>query len=250
MSSGGTYMEELLLGSFLSAMATGAGALPILFFKAVTHRWRDILLAFTAGIMMAAATFGLIPQALESDSFLIVCMGVLTGMLVLTVLESIVPHIDLEHTRINIAMDTQALLILSAITLHNIPEGLSVGVSYSSEQAGLGGLIAFAIGLQNAPEGFLVALFLINQKVSRLKAFFLATMTGAVEIVAAVLGYSLSGIVDGLVPYGLSFAAGAMLFIVYKELIPESHGDGHARSATFSFIVGLLVMIGLTDWLK
>ena len=144
-------------------------------------------------------------------------------------------------------MDSQALLILSAITLHNIPEGLSVGVSYSSEQTGLGGLVAFAIGLQNAPEGFLVALFLINQQVSRLKAFLLATMTGAVEIVSALIGYYLTSIVGGLVPYGLSFAAGAMLYIVYKELIPESHGDGHARSATFSFIIGLLVMIGMVQ---
>ncbi|MGG4452736.1 ZIP family metal transporter [Brevibacillus porteri] len=240
-------MEQLLIGSFLSAMATGVGALPILFFKSVSHRWRDILLAFTAGIMVAASTFSLIPQALQSAPFIIVCLGVLTGTLLLTVLESIVPHIDLEHTRINISMDSQSLLILSAITLHNIPEGLSVGVSYSSEQSGLGGLISFAIGLQNAPEGFLVALFLINQRVSRLKAFILATMTGVVEIVSGICGYYMTSVVQGLVPYGLSFAAGAMLFIVYKELIPESHGDGHARSATFSFILGLLVMIGLVQ---
>lgn len=243
-------MEDLLMGSILSAMATGVGALPILFFRTVTHRWRDILLAFTAGIMMAAATFSLIPQALSKDSFLIVCLGVLTGMLVLTLLESIIPHIDLEHSHMNLSMDTQAILVLSAITLHNIPEGLSVGVSYSGDQNELGGLIAFAIGLQNAPEGFLVALFLINQRVSRLKAFFLATMTGSVEVVSAISGYYLSNVVDGLVPYGLSFAAGAMLFIVYKELIPESHGDGHAGAATLSFITGLLVMIGLTEWLK
>ncbi|GED67850.1 ZIP family metal transporter [Brevibacillus reuszeri] len=241
-------MEQLLMGSFLSAIATGAGALPILFFKTVTHRWRDILLAFTAGIMVAAATFSLIPQAMNNAPFQIVCLGVLTGTVTLTLLESIIPHIDLEHTRVNISMDSQALLILSAITLHNIPEGLSVGVSYSSEQPSLGGLIAFAIGLQNVPEGFLVALFLINQKVSKHKAFLLATLTGSVEIVSAIIGYSLTGVVEGLVPYGLSFAAGAMLFIVYKELIPESHGDGHARSATFSFIIGLLVMIGMIQW--
>ena len=241
-------MEQLLIGSLLSALATGAGALPILFFRTVTHRWRDILLAFTAGIMMAAAMISLIPQALESASFPVVAIGVLTGMAVLTVVESAVPHIDLEHTRINVTMDGQALLILSAITLHNIPEGLSVGVSYSSEQPGLGGMIAFAIGLQNAPEGFLVALFLINQQVGRFTSFILATLTGAVEVVAAVAGYHLTALVNGLVPFGLSFAAGAMLFIVYKELIPESHGDGHARSATFSFIIGLLVMVGLIQW--
>jgi len=241
-------MEQVLVGSVLSALATGAGALPILFWKTVTHRWRDILLAFTAGIMVAASTFSLIPQALDASPLLIVCLGVLTGTTVLTLLESVIPHIDLEHSRMNISMDTQSLLILSAITLHNIPEGLSVGVSYASEETGLGGLIAFAIGLQNAPEGFLVALFLINQQVSRWKAFLLATLTGCVEIVSALIGNYLTTFVAGLVPYGLSFAAGAMLFIVYKELIPESHGDGHARSATFSFIIGLLVMVCLIRW--
>jgi ZIP family zinc transporter len=241
-------MEQVVVGSLLSAMSTGLGALPILFFKSVTHRWRDILLAFTAGIMVAACTFSLIPQALSHSNLFTVCVGVLAGTITLTLLESAIPHIDLEHSRSNVSMDTQSLLILTAITLHNIPEGLSVGVSYSSDHTGLGGLIAFAIGLQNMPEGFLVALFLMNQQVSRLKAFLLATMTGSIEIVSALVGNFLTAFVKGVVPYGLSFAAGAMLFIVYKELIPESHGDGHERSATFSFIVGLLAMVCLIQW--
>lgn len=239
---------EVYIGSFLSAMATGVGALPILFFKEVTHRWRDILLALTAGVMMAAATFSLIPEALALSNLFVLCFGVLLGTVSLTILEKYIPHIDLEHTRFNIAMDQKAILILAAITLHNLPEGLSVGVSYASGQEELGGLIAFAIGIQNAPEGFLIALFLINQKVSRWKAFLLASLTGAVEIVTAIIGFHLTSYVSGLVPYGLSFAAGAMLFIVYKELIPESHGDGHEKAATFSFIIGLLIMVSLVQW--
>ncbi|GAX91290.1 ZIP family metal transporter [Effusibacillus lacus] len=152
-------MQGVIIGSMLSALATGAGALPVLFFRDVTHRWRDILLALTAGIMVAASTFSLIPPALEVSNLVVVCFGVLLGTFVLMLLERAVPHIDLEHTRMNISMDTQSTLILAAITLHNLPEGLSVGVSYGSEQTGLGGLIALAIGFQNAPEGFLVALF-------------------------------------------------------------------------------------------
>jgi zinc transporter, ZIP family len=139
------------------------------------------------------------------------------------------------------------MLIIAAITLHNIPEGLSVGVSYSVEQSDTGNLIAFAIGLQNAPEGFLVALFLVNQKINRFKAFIIATLTGAIEIVTGLLGFYLTTYVDFLVPYGLAFAAGAMLFIIYKELIPESHGDGNERKATYSFIIGILFMIMLID---
>ncbi|MRX73851.1 ZIP family metal transporter [Bacillus lacus] len=241
-------MTEVLLGSILSALATGLGAIPILFLKgSITHRWRDILLAFTAGIMMTAAMRGLIPEALQAGGIFEVIAGLFLGVLILTMLEKTIPHIDLEHSRVGIQFDEKALLIIAAITLHNIPEGLSVGVSYASEAQETGNLIAFAIGLQNAPEGFLVALFLINQNIGRLKAFIIATLTGAIEIVASLLGYYLTSFIEVLVPYGLSFAAGAMLFIIYKELIPESHGDGNERIATYSFIVGIAFMFILLE---
>jgi ZIP family zinc transporter len=138
-------------------------------------------------------------------------------------------------------------LILSAITLHNIPEGLSVGVSYASGASDTGNLIALAIGFQNAPEGLLVALFLVNQNISRIRAFILATLTGTIEIVTSFIGFYLTSFVKNLVPYGIAFAAGAMLFIIYKELIPESHGDGNERTSTYSFIFGLLFMILLIE---
>ncbi|RBW67949.1 ZIP family metal transporter [Bacillus taeanensis] len=236
-------MQEAIIGSVLSAMATGLGAVPILFFKGVTHRWRDILLAYTAGIMMAASTFSLIPEALGSSNLYVLTVGLLLGTFVLNFLEKYIPHIDLEHTKYNLKIEQKAILIITAITLHNLPEGLSVGVSYASGDDSLGGLIAFAIGLQNAPEGFLVALFLVNQNISKWKALLIATLTGTVEIFTALIGYLLSASVDGLVPYGLSFAAGAMLFIIYKELIPESHGDGNERYSTYAFILGLITML-------
>lgn len=240
-------MTEVIIGSTLSALATGFGALPILFLQNVTHRWRDILLAFTAGIMMAASTMSLIPEALSSGGLLALTIGLGLGVFTLTTLEKKIPHIDLEHsTKHKIQVDQKAMLIIIAITLHNLPEGLSVGVSYASESGGeLGNLIALAIGLQNAPEGFLVALFLVTQKMNKYLALFIAFLTGAVEIITSLLGYFLTAYISNLVPYGLSFAAGAMLFIIYKELIPESHGDGNERGATYSFILGLLFMIML-----
>lgn len=240
-------MGEFLVASILSALATGIGALPVLFFQKATHRWRDILLAFTAGVMVAAATFELIPEALEMSNILIMSIGVLLGVLVLTMLERTIPHIDLSHNRQMINFDQKSILIIAAITLHNLPEGLSVGVSYGSGVEGLGPVIAIAIGLQNAPEGLLIALFLVQQQVSKWKAFILATLTGAVEIVTAIIGFFLTAYVSGIVPLGLAFAAGSMLYIVYKEIIPESHGDGHALSATYSFVFGLLAMIFLTS---
>lgn len=235
--------KSMLLGSIISAMSTGLGAIPILFMKKATHRFRDVLLALTAGIMMAASTFSLIPEALKIRGMGPVIMGVIIGLIVLSVLEKYIPHVDLKHGSKQI--DQKTILIVAAMTLHNLPEGLSVGVSYASQTQELGGLIAFAIGLQNAPEGFLVALFLVNSNLSKWKALLIATLTGSVEIVTAILGYSLTNIVQGLVPYGLSFAAGAMFYIIYKELIPESHGDGHEKSATYSFVAGLLIMLFL-----
>ncbi|MGM9923259.1 MAG: ZIP family metal transporter [Bacillus sp. (in: firmicutes)] len=238
-------MANMLLGSMLSALSTGIGAFIILFVSnSLTHRLKDMLLAFTAGIMMAASMLGLIPEALAQGGYLPLCIGIYCGVVTLTALEQSIPHIDLGHAPRDIQFDSKALLIISAITLHNIPEGLSVGVSYAASiDDDTGNLIAFAIGLQNAPEGFLVALFLLNQRVSKWKAFMIATLTGSVEVITALLGFYLTSYVENLVPFGLAFAAGAMLYIIYKELIPESHGDGNERAATHSFIAGLLVMI-------
>lgn len=241
-------MNEVYIGSFLSAMSTGLGAIPILFLqKTIKHRGRDLLLAFSAGIMMAASMRGLIPESLAYGTIGSMCVGLFLGVIVLTILEKNIPHIELGHTKKGLQFDEKALLIISAITLHNLPEGLSVGVSYASETQELGHLIALAIGLQNAPEGFLVALFLINQNISRLKAFIIATLTGAIEIVTSFIGFYLTTFVESLLSYGLAFAAGAMLFIIYKELIPESHGDGHELTSTYSFIVGILFMLIITE---
>ncbi|OZT12486.1 ZIP family metal transporter [Priestia aryabhattai] len=242
-------MTDVLIGSILSALSTGLGAVPILFMnQAITHRWKDVLLAFTAGIMMAASTMSLIPESLASGNFYSLAIGLLLGVMTLTILEQNIPHIDLEHSKTGIQFDEKALLIIAAITLHNLPEGLSVGVSYASDTENTGNLIALAIGLQNAPEGLLVALFLVQQNISKLKAFLIATLTGSVEIITSLLGFYLTNFVESLVSYGLAFAAGAMLFIIYKELIPESHGDGNERFATYSFIIGLLFMVFLINF--
>ncbi|MCP8616024.1 ZIP family metal transporter [Salirhabdus salicampi] len=243
-------MTSVLLGSTLSALATGLGALPILFMKNVTHKWRDILLAFAAGIMMAASLLSLIPESLASGNFIQLAIGIFLGVLVLTILETNMPHIHVEDASKKIEIDQKAMLVVAAITLHNIPEGLSVGVSYAGGEEQLGNLVALAIGLQNAPEGFLVALFLVNQNINRFVALGIATLTGAIEVVTALGGFALTNIFASLVPYGLAFAAGAMLFIIYKELIPESHGDGYERQATYSFIVGILFMVLLIHYFE
>ncbi|PLR78499.1 ZIP family metal transporter [Bacillus sp. V3-13] len=179
----------------------------------------------------------------------VLTFGILLGIVALTFLEMSLPHIEVDHTP-HSSQQARPLLLIAAMAIHNIPEGISVGVSYASQYDGLGSLVSFSIGLQNIPEGFLVCLFLVANQIPKLAAFLYTAFTGAIELVSSFIGLQLTDQYLNDVPYGLAFAAGAMLFVVYKELIPESHGDGNERSATFSFVIGLLTMIFITDWSK
>ena len=234
----------------LSSLCTGLGAIPVLLIKNVSHKGKDTLLAYTAGIMVAASAYGLIPSALKLSNITVLVIGILIGTFVLTLLESLIPHVDLEHSRKPVNNTRGVILFLVAMSLHNLPEGLSVGISNVRNGQELGALVAFAIGLQNVPDGFLVALFLVTQNVSRRKAILLATLTGIIEMCAGLIGISFGESFEYIIPYGLAFAAGSMLFVVYKELIPESHGDGNERAATIAFIFGFLTMLILTDWFR
>ena len=234
----------------LSSLCTGLGALLVLLVRNVSHKGKDTLLAYTAGIMVAASAYGLIPSALKLSSITVLVIGILIGTFVLTILESIIPHVDLEHSSKPTNNSSVIILFLVAMSLHNLPEGLSVGISNVSNEEELGALVSFAIGLQNVPDGFLVALFLVTQNVRRSKAILLATLTGVIEMCAGLIGILFGESFEYIIPYGLAFAAGSMLFVVYKELIPESHGDGNERAATIAFIFGFLTMIVLTDWFR
>ncbi|MNO37810.1 Zinc transporter ZupT [compost metagenome] len=240
-------LETALIGSFVSAMATVLGAFPILFVKRLSEKWKDVLVAFTAGIMVSASTFGLMPQAIRESGILALTLGLITGVLLLDLIENNIPHIDVENKPGYTNMDSKALLVLIALFIHNIPEGLSTGFSYASEQTSLGPTVAIAIGAQNMPEGLILAVFLMNSRTSKLKALGIVTLTGLMEMVSAVVGYFTASYLQNIVGYGLAFAAGAMLFIVYKELIPESHGHGYERPSTYSFIFGLLIMVYITQ---
>lgn len=236
-------MAAALLGSFISAMATVLGAVPLLFVKSLSEKWKDILIAFTAGIMVSATTFGLLPQALKESGLITLTIGLILGVITLDILEKNIPHVDIEHKRGISSFDSKSVLVMFALFIHNIPEGLSTGFSYASASEGLGPMVAIAIGAQNIPEGLVLAIFLIHSKVSKLKLMLIVTLTGLMEVVSAVIGYFTASYIQSLIGYGLAFASGAMLFIVYKELIPETHSHGYERPATYSFIIGLLIMI-------
>ncbi|WP_315906821.1 ZIP family metal transporter [Priestia koreensis] len=237
------------IGILFSSLCTVLGALPALLFRNVSHRIKDNLLAYSAGIMVAASTYALIPSTLKLSNIFVLTCGILLGTVALTLLESCLPHADLNHSAQS-ARAAGPLLVIASMAIHNIPEGISVGISYSSPLSELGNLVSFSIGLQNIPEGFLICLFLVMNGVPKQKAIALSAFTAVIELSSSYIGLQLSDQFLGIVPYGLAFAAGSMLFVVYKELIPESHGDGNARSATFSFVGGLLSMIIMIECLK
>lgn len=238
-----------LLPLLFSSFCTGLGALPVLFIRNISHKGKDSLLAYTAGIMVAASTYGLIPSALKLSNLLVLVIGILAGTLILTLLEAFIPHTDLDHSEHSSRNSKVIVMFLIAMSLHNLPEGLSVGISNTSVAQDIGPLVSFAIGLQNVPEGFLVALFLVTQHVGRVKAILFAVLTGVVELCAGLLGLYFGKSFEHIIPYGLAFAAGSMLYVIYKELIPESHGDGNERASTWAFIIGFLSMVVLTEWL-
>lgn len=241
-------VETALIGSFISAMATVLGAVPILFIRRLSEKWKDILIAFTAGIMVSASTFGLMPQAINESGIIALTFGVLAGIVVLDLIEKNIPHVDVENDSGISSFDSKSLLVIIALFIHNIPEGLSTGFSYASAREGLGTMVAIAIGAQNMPEGLVLAVFLINSKVSKLKSMLIVTLTGLMEMMSAVVGFFSASYLQPLIGFGLAFAAGAMMFIVYKELIPESHGHGFERPSTYSFIIGLLLMLYISFW--
>ncbi|KIL37618.1 dihydroorotate dehydrogenase [Cohnella kolymensis] len=236
-------METALLGSFISAMATVLGAVPLLFIKKLSEKWKDVLIAFTAGIMVSASTFGLMPQSIKEGGIIGLTVGFLIGIITLDIIERNIPHIDVENDSGLSSFDSKSLLVIIALFIHNIPEGLSTGFSYASNNAGLGPMVAISIGAQNMPEGLVLAVFLLNSGQRKLKSLLIVALTGLMEMLSAFVGYFTASYIQWVIGFGLSFAAGAMMFIVYKELIPESHGHGYERVSTYSFIVGLLAMV-------
>jgi ZIP family zinc transporter len=243
-------MNMILLGflaSLLAGLSTGVGALPVLFFKDVSDRVLDVMLGFTAGVMLAASSFSLLVPALELSNVWTVSVGFSAGALVIHLIDRYTPHAHIwtgaegpKSPRLSGLM-----LMVIAITIHNFPEGLAVGVSFGGGDVARGVLVGLAIGLQNMPEGLAVAFPLVREGYSRVRSLWIATLTGLVEPVGGLLGVALVSLAEPLLPWGLAFAAGAMVFVVSDEIIPESHRKGFEREATFGLIVGFIVMMML-----
>jgi ZIP family zinc transporter len=242
-------MDALWIGlaaSVLTGLATGLGAIPVLFTKKISDRLLDVLLGFSAGVMLSATCFSLIVPAIDMSGPLIVVAGIALGALTLHLLDRFVPHFHPasgpEGRPSNLP---KVWLFVIAMTIHNFPEGIAVGVSFGNGDIALGLSVAIAIALQNMPEGLAVALPLVREGYSRGKAFWYATLTGLVEPLGGIIGLALIAFILPIQPWGLAFAAGAMLFVVSDEMIPESHKKGFEREATFGLISGFILMMFL-----
>jgi ZIP family zinc transporter len=246
-----------LIAGFLAGLATGIGALPALFFTRIPEKVVNTLLGGAAGVMLAATSFSLIVPGIEHGDRMwpgmgayIVSVGMLLGAAVLDRMDKWLPH---EHFQMGHEGPDSRLrkiwLFVIAIAIHNFPEGLAVGVGFGAGDTNAGISLAIGIGLQNMPEGLAVALPLIGQGYSRWKAVGIATLTGLVEPVGALMGVAAVSIFQALLPAGLAFAAGAMLFVISDEIIPETHSKGKSRLATFGVMIGFVLMMTMDTML-
>jgi ZIP family zinc transporter len=253
---------QALLGTLFTWFVTALGAAMVFLFRSVNRRLLNSMLGFAAGVMIAASFWSLLAPALEMaadgplPAWIPVAVGFLLGGAFLWVADRILPHLHLglpieEAEGIRTSWQRSILLVL-AITLHNIPEGLAVGVAFGAVGAGLpaaslAGAVALAIGigLQNFPEGAAVSIPLRREGLSPLRSFWYGQLSGIVEPIAAVLGAAAVLLVRPLLPYALAFAAGAMIYVVVEELIPESQSDKNTDPATIGAMLGFALMMVL-----
>lgn len=256
-------MSPLMLG-FLGSLAAGSftaiGAVPVLFGSIPSRATRDLSLGFAAGVMLAASFFSLIIPALDAAEpqyqnsavpAAIVCVAILLGMGAVAFLNECLPHEHFKSGREGpeAASLRRVWLFIIAIAIHNFPEGLAVGVGFGAHGLSGGLPLALGIGLQNAPEGLAVAVALLGEGYAKGHAWAIAALTGLVEPIGGLLGAGVVSLSQPLLPWGLAFAAGAMLFVISHEIIPETHRCGHQNRATLGLAVGLVLMLFLDVWL-
>ncbi|WP_051243379.1 ZIP family metal transporter [Azohydromonas australica] len=251
-------VRQALLAGSLAAAATALGTLPVLLAQQSSTRTRDTMLGFGAGVMLAACAFSLTIPALNAAKSQgagpwqaggIVGGGIVLGALLLLALDRWLPH---EHFIKGFERDNprahalkRTWLFVFAVSLHNLPEGLAIGVAFAGTNPVSAAALSTGIAIQDVPEGLVIALALQGVGYARGFSVLLGAVSGLIEPVGAVLGAAVIGLSAGLLPWGLAFAAGAMLFVISHEVIPESHRAGHEGHATMGLIIGFVLMMVL-----
>ena len=253
---------QALIATCFTWLMTALGAAVVFTVRELSRKALDGMLGFAAGVMIAASFWSLLAPAIEMSegkdfpAWLPAVVGFLVGAFFLRLVDRLLPHLHVgvptdQAEGIKTSWHRTTLLVL-AITLHNIPEGLAVGVAFGAVAAGLPSatlagaiVLAIGIGIQNLPEGTAVSMPLRRENISRWKSFWYGQLSGVVEPVAGVFGAALVILARPVLPYALAFAAGAMIFVVIEELVPESQTGGHSHAATMGAMIGFAVMMTL-----
>lgn len=240
---------------FLTALGVGGatiiGAVIGFLFKKISHKFSDIVLAFAAGVMLAAAVLGLIIPSVEYGGkwgLVITVAGIFAGALCLNLIDKLVPHL---HALVGVESEdhpgsanlSKVLLFVTAIAIHNLPEGIAAGVSFGSGNTSEALVIAGGIALQNIPEGMVIIGPMLAAGVSPKRTFLCALATGLIEVVGTLLGYFAVTAASAILPFALAFAGGTMLYVISDEMIPETHAHGSQRGATYALLAGFCVML-------
>ncbi|MFW5824866.1 MAG: ZIP family metal transporter [Marinobacter sp.] len=244
------------LASLLAGMGTGIGALGVYLVRRLSPKLEDALLSAAAGVMLAASFFSLLLPGIHYGedltgltwlASLIVIAGLLMGAGALFWCHQRLPHEHFNYGREGPEPGhvRRIWLFIIAIALHNFPEGMAVGVGFGTGDLGKGTALAIGIGLQNIPEGLAVAVSLLGISYSRTQAFLIAFLTGLLEPLGGLFGSAMVWLAQPMMPWTLGFAAGAMLFIISDEIIPETHRRPYKNLATFSLLVGFVIMMFL-----
>ena len=243
-------MYDILLSAAGLCLASVFGSILGFFVKELPHKWNDTIMGYCAGIMLAAATVGLIVPAFESDggvAWWIIVIGVMVGAIFLNVIDWITPHmhsitgLDAEEHRNNHSLN-RVLLFVLAIAIHKLPEGMAAGVSVSSD-ATSPWAVTLGIALHNIPEGMVIIAPLLMAGISSTRTFLISLSIGLLEVVGVFLGFALGSLSTYLLPVMLGFAGGAMLYVVSDEMIPETHAHGYQKQATYALLLGFMTLL-------
>ncbi len=243
-------MQLVLITALGVGGASIIGSLIGFIFKDFSHKFSDYIIAFAAGVMLAAAVLGLVLPSLEYGGeygLLITIAGIFVGAVCLNLIDKLVPHLhklmgpDIEEH--NNASLNKVLLFVMAIAIHNLPEGIAAGVGFGSGDTTQALIIAGGIALQNIPEGMVIIGPMLAAGVSPKKTFISAMITGLVEVVGTLIGYFAVSIASAVLPFALAFAGGTMLYVISDEMIPETHVHGNERGSTYTLLLGFCVML-------
>ena len=243
-------MQPVILTAIGVGGATLIGSIIGFVFRKISHKFSDIVLSFAAGVMLAAAILGLILPSLEYGGkfgILITVGGIFAGAVCLSLIDKLVPHLHKMAGSDGEAHNNQqlnrVLLFVTAIAIHNLPEGIAAGVGFGSGDTSQALMIAGGIALQNIPEGMVIIAPMLSAGVKPSRTFLIAALTGLIEVVGTFIGYFAVTVASAILPFALAFAGGTMLYVISDEMIPETHAHGSQRGATYALLAGFCLML-------